>query len=40
MVWKREIAQWKGGPADKGKEGKGRTHVVTFDNTGVVNPWS
>jgi hypothetical protein len=39
MVWKREIASWREGLADKGKEGKGRTYVVTSDKAGVTNLW-
>jgi hypothetical protein len=39
MVWKREIASWKEGLTDKGKEGKGRTDVVSFDKAGVANLW-
>jgi hypothetical protein len=31
MVWKREIASCKEGLADKRREGKGRSHVVTSD---------
>lgn len=32
MVWKREIAPWKEGLADKRREEKGRSHMV-------VNLW-
>jgi hypothetical protein len=31
MVWKREIASWREGLADKRREVKGKSHVVTSD---------
>jgi hypothetical protein len=39
MVWKREIASWREGLADKGKEGRGRTYTVTSDKAGVTSLW-
>jgi hypothetical protein len=33
MVWKREIASWKEGLADKRRKGKGRSDVVSSDKT-------
>jgi hypothetical protein len=37
MVWKREIASWKEGLADKRREGKGRIRMVV--NLWFVNLW-
>jgi hypothetical protein len=39
MVWKREIASWREGLADKGKEANGGTYMVTSDKAGVTSLW-